>query len=443
MFRPNNRVEDDRFGRDTCLKILVQKFGGTSLQTPAARKCAVKHVLKALKSGYAPVVVVSAMGRAGDPYATDTMLNWIADHGGRMPSRELDLFISCGEVMSAAAMCGLLCEEGIKAIALTGAQAGIRTNSEYGNAQIVSIDPAPIRSRLLEGFVVVVAGFQGTDVNGNVTTLGRGGSDTTATALAAALQAERVDIFTDVDGVLTADPRIVDEAQRLDVISYAEICNMAHHGAKVIHPRAVEIAMQAGVPIRVRSTFSDGFGTLVTSPERIKQANSRIVDRHVTGITHVSQITQIQITAPPGRYDLHLEVFKTMAQHHISVDFINVSPSGVVYTVLEKDAEKASALLRQFGYEPTLTPHCAKVAVIGGGMNGVPGIMAKIVEALTEEDIRILQSADSNTTIWVLVKEEQAVNAVRALHRKFSLHFEHLFNPTGEPAFGNTQEGGA
>ena len=132
------------------MKILVQKFGGTSLQTPAARKCAVKHVLKALKSGYAPVVVVSAMGRAGDPYATDTMLNWIADHGGRMPSRELDLFISCGEVMSAAAMCGLLCEEGIKAIALTGAQAGILRTANTGYAQIVSIDPAPIRSRLLE-----------------------------------------------------------------------------------------------------------------------------------------------------------------------------------------------------------------------------------------------------------------------------------------------------
>lgn len=400
----------------------MQKFGGTSLATSTGRKRAVEHVRSAFQSGVAPVVVVSAIGRKGEPYATDSLLSWIAAYGGHVAPREVDLLLSCGEIISAATMCGLLRKAGLNAIALTGAQAGIRTNGQFGNAQIVAVDPSPIRNKLAQGYVVVVAGFQGEDEEGNVTTLGRGGSDTTATALGAALKAERIDIYTDVDGILTADPRIVDEAKRLDAISYAEICNLAHHGAKVIHPRAVEVAMQAGVPIRVRSTFSDGEGTLVTSPDRMERLERRIQDRPVTGIAHASHITQIQITAPQGRYDLHLEVFKAMALNRISIDFINVSPAGVVYTVWENEAERAAVLLKQIGYEPTLTPRCAKVAVIGGGMNGVPGIMAQIVEALTEEDIRILQSADSNMTIWVLVKEEQAANAVRALHRKFLLH---------------------
>ncbi|MNI29764.1 Aspartokinase 2 [compost metagenome] len=273
-----------------------------------------------------------------------------------------------------------------------------------------------------QGKVVIVAGFQGKTSLNESTTLGRGGSDTSATALGASLQADYVDIFTDVNGILTADPRIVEDAKPLSQVSFSEICNMAYNGAKVIHPRAVEVAMQANIPIRVRSTFSKDQGTLVTSMDAIKHMDIEFKDRHVTGIAHFAKITQIQVSAMEGQYDLQLQVFKTMAQHQISVDFINVNPSGVVYTVFDHEAKRAVQLLEELGYEPKALSGCAKISVIGGGMNGVPGIMAHIVESLTEEDIRILQSADSNTTIWVLVRGEDMVGAVRALHKKFGLH---------------------
>jgi aspartate kinase len=197
---------------------------------------------------------------------------------------------------------------------------------------------------------------------------------------------------------------------------------MAHHGAKVIHPRSVEMAMQANIPVRVRSTFSKDEGTLVTHQTAAIASDHHVRDRFVTGIANFANITQISVKAEEGQYDLQLQVFKAMAQNRISVDFINVNPSGVVYTVFDHESDRAVLILRDLGYEPSITSGCAKVSIIGGGMNGVPGIMAFIVEALTERDIRILQSADSNTTIWVLVQGSDMENAVRALHHKFQLY---------------------
>lgn len=404
------------------MKILVQKFGGTSLSNVEARAQVLEHIQDALAQEYKLVVVVSAMGRKGEPYATDTLIDFINQNGNHLPPREKDMLLCCGEIISAATLCSLLCAKGIPASALTGAQAGITTNNDFGNAQITSIQPARILELLEAGQVVIVTGFQGQTKTLDFTTLGRGGSDTTATALGAALKADIVDIFTDVDGILTADPRIVEDARRLSIVSYSEICNMAHHGAKVIHPRAVEVAMNASIPIRVRSTFSKDPGTLVTHPDAISQDRNAIQDRFVTGIASFSNTSQIQVAAGEGVYDLQLQVFKAMAQHHISVDFINVNPSGVVYTVYDHELDRAVQILNDLGYKPQCTSNCAKVSIIGGGMNGVPGIMAQIVEALTEEDISILQSADSNTTIWVLVEGVDMVRAVRALHRKFELH---------------------
>jgi aspartate kinase len=416
---------DNRLSKETGdleMKILLQKFGGTSLSTAEARAHVIEHIQDALQQNYKLVVVVSAMGRKGEPYATDTLLDWISSNGGRLASRERDMLLCCGELISAATLCSLLGAAGIHASALTGAQAGIITNNDYGNAQIVSIRPNRILELLQEGTVVIVAGFQGETETHDFTTLGRGGSDTSATALGAALGAEMVDIFTDVVGILTADPRIVADAKPLPVVSYMEICNMAHLGAKVIHPRAVEVAMHANIPVRVRSTFTKDSGTLVTHPNAIKSDSGRVHDRFVTGIANVANITQIQVFAREGSYDLQLNVFKAMAQQRISVDFINVNPSGVVYTVYDHEAQRAVDTLENLGYEPHLTPQCAKVSVIGGGMSGVPGIMAHIVEALTAEDIQILQSADSHATIWVLVRGVDMVKAVRALHKQFELY---------------------
>jgi len=406
------------------MRILVQKFGGTSLSTVHAREHVIAHIKDALDRRCKLVVVVSAMGRKGDPYSTDTLLELVAQNGNSLPGREKDLLLCCGELISAATLCGLLHARSIPATVLTGAQAGIVTNENFGNAQIVAIRPQRIIECLKQGQVVIVAGFQGVTVHNDVTTLGRGGSDTTATALGVALGAETVDIFTDVNGIFTADPHIVEEARPLSSVSYSEICHMAYHGAKVIHPRAVEIAMQANLPIRVRSTFSRDTGTVVAGNSATGKGSS-VQDRYVTGIAHVPNLTQIRVSAGEGRYDLQLSVFKAMAREQISVDFINVNPSEVVYTVFDEQAGRAVSILREMGYEPDYLSNCAKVSVIGGGMNGVPGIMARVVEALTEKDIPILQSADSNTTIWVLVRHSDMARAVRALHDKFELHNLH------------------
>lgn len=401
------------------MRILVQKFGGTSLSTPEARQHVIRHIREALSLGYKLVVVVSAMGRKGDPYATDTLLDLVRQNGDSLPARERDLLLCCGETISAATLCSSLNGEGIPSAVLTGGQAGIVTSDDFGNAHILTIHPARIHDILEQGKVAIVTGFQGKTANDDATTLGRGGSDTSATALGVALKAEIVDIFTDVGGILTADPRLVENARLLPQVSFSEIVNMAHNGAKVIHPRAVEVAMQANLPIRVRSTFAEDEGTLVANFDALKQERNEVRDRFVTGIAHVPNVTQIAVPNPNAGFDMQVRVFKAMAERQISVDFINVNPSGVMYTVFDYEGKRAEAALQEMGFEPRLTPGCAKVSVIGGGIHGVPGIMAHIVEALTDEDISILQSADSNATIWVLVQGTDLVKSVKALHRAF------------------------
>ncbi len=229
-----------------------------------------------------------------------------------------------------------------------------------------------------------------------------------------------VDIFTDVEGVMTADPRIVSDARALETMSYNEICNMAYQGAKVIHPRAVEIAMQAKIPIRIRSTYSDSEGTLVTSG--LSGQGMDVSERLITGIAHVSDVTQIRVAAKEGQFDLQENVFKSMAKSGISVDFINISPGGVTYTVNDDAADEADDVLCGLGYKPELRRGCSKVSAVGAGMTGVPGVAAKIVSALSGENVQILQSADSHTTIWVLVKNEDMEKAVNALHKMFQLN---------------------
>ncbi|UOF89406.1 aspartate kinase [Fodinisporobacter ferrooxydans] len=403
------------------MRILVQKFGGTSLATEEMRLKAVEHVEAAIAEGYRVVVVVSAMGRRGDPYATDTLLSLVS-HSDALAKRELDLLMSCGELISGVVFAGMLRKRGRETSVLTGEQAGIVTSDDFSNAQIQTIRTARILQEMEKGRIVVVTGFQGATADGETTTLGRGGSDTTATALGVALDAEYVDIFTDVEGIMTADPRIVDEARQLKRVTYTEICNLAYLGAKVIHPRAVEIAMQKNIPIRVRSTASQDAGTLVTSATDVMEG-SRLTDRVLTGVTQTANVTQIRISrTPDSPFDLPLRVFDAMANNEISVDFINVTPNEILYTVTDMEAEKAIRLLKQSDIAAEIRPGCAKIAAVGAGIHGVPGVLAKIVEALTEQEIEILQTADSHTTIWCLVRGEDMVAAVRALHQKFALH---------------------
>lgn len=376
---------------------------------------AVEHIEDAIAKEYQVVVVVSAMGRRGEPYATDSLLGTI-DESDQVSARDLDVLMSCGESISAVVFASLLRARGHQVTVLNGGQAGILTNDQHGNARILEIRPKRILDALQNGHIVVVMGFQGASPDGDVTTLGRGGSDTTATALGVALNAEFVDIFTDVRGIMTADPRIVTDARMIHRVTYTEICNLAYQGAKVIHPRAVEIAMQKNIPIRVRSTHSKDEGTLVTNSWTVMES-SVLTDRYITGVTQTANITQIQIA---GEGISRLNIFELMAANGISVDFISVAPDRIAYTVADSDATRAVNLLESRGLEPTVLPDCAKVSVIGT-YTGMPGIMARIVDALASEGIRILQSADSHNTIWCLVRRSEMEAAVRALHDKFGL----------------------
>ncbi len=402
------------------MKVLIQKFGGTSVRDTHVRQHAIKHVKNAIDNGYKVIVVVSAMGRYPDPYATDSLLQLIGENTTRLSSKEKDLLLSCGETISAVVFSNELLSQNIESIAITGAQAGIITSSEFGNAQIKQIQNQHMTSLLYQHDVVVVTGFQGRNEDYEVTTIGRGGSDTSATALGVAMNAEYVDIFTDVHGIMTADPRLVSKARKLDKISYTEICNLAYQGAKVIHPRAVEIAMQANIPIRVRSTMELDEGTLITTEDHA-DANGSVNDRYVTGIAYVDHLTQIRVEDQSENSNLHVEVFKAMAEAGISVDFINISPSSVVYTILNKYEEKAVHVLKDLNIIPILNQHCAKISLVGAGMSGLPGVTSKIVQTLSQQHIPIFQSADSHRTIWVLVKSEHLQTAINALHVAFQL----------------------
>ncbi|NLB17519.1 MAG: aspartate kinase [Syntrophomonadaceae bacterium] len=406
------------------MRILVQKFGGTSLATTELRSRVCDIVESNREAGYSLVVVVSAMGRDSAAYATDTLINLVKEVNPDPLRRELDILLSCGETIAGVLLANQLTALGIPATFLSGEQAGIRTDGNYGNAHIRYVSPAKLIESLDKGLVVVVAGFQGVGENGDLTTLGRGGSDTTACALGIALNAEFIDIYTDVEGVMTADPRIVDNARLLDSINYNEICQLARDGAKVVHPRAIEIAMQKGIPVRIRSTFSDSVGTTVSNQIYSLDEPVKIVsDRLITGITYTSNIAQIKISLNglENKNSIELMVFKSMAEAGISVDFITVQQEAITFTVNSEKAMHTKMVLNSLNLTPDIECNCAKVAVVGAAMTGIPGVMYKVVEALADNDISILQSGDSYTNIWCLVKQEDMKKAVRALHDKFEL----------------------
>ncbi|NLL52038.1 MAG: aspartate kinase [Peptococcaceae bacterium] len=406
------------------MRILIQKFGGTSVASPERRAQAAVKISEAVGKGYSPVVVISAIGRSGDPYATDTFIKMVTSIYSEVPKRELDLLMSCGEIISGAVMVSTLQSLGLEAVLLTGGQAGIITNDCFGDAKIIQIKQEKILKHLEEGKIAVVTGFQGMTEDGQITTLGRGGSDTTAAAIGVALNAEAIDIYTDVEGIMTADPRIVEEARILDVVTYNDISNLAHQGAKIIHPRAVEIAMQKNIPLRVKCTFSDAPGTLVTNMQPdMAEGSDLIGDRIITGIAHTPNITQIKINIEDedSKTQAVKRIFKGMALADISVDFISVQQDKILYTVRDEIGDRAVSILKNMGFEPEAFPNCAKIALVGGGIADVPGVMADMVETLADNDVEILQSADSHTTIWVLVKKEHMVAAVQSLHKKFQL----------------------
>lgn len=399
-------------------RIVVMKFGGTSVATAEGRAAIARRVLEAQEFDRAPVVVVSAMGRAGAPYATDTLLSLV--DGLPADPRERDLLAACGEVVSAIVIAHELRAAGVAARAFTGAEAGIGTDSIHGNAGVTDIHPGPLQRALSEGAVPVVAGFQGIAADGSTTTLGRGGSDTTACALGVALGAESVEIYTDVDGVMSADPRTCDAAEVLDVIRADELFQMARAGARVVHTPAAELALASGLSVRVRNTYTDHPGTLVAD---IASYTPSAVG---TAVTCASGIARVRVSLPAGEgADGHMSaqtrVYRAMADAGISLDMFTPAGENLFFTVSGRALDAASATLTRLGLPHEVTPSLAKVTLVGAAMHGVPGVMAAMAEHLSAAGVDVLQTADSHTTISVLVSAADADTAVNALHQGFDL----------------------
>ena len=401
------------------MAVVVQKFGGSSLASPELREKALNKVLALRAANADIVVVVSAMGRQGDPYATDTLISMLKQ-AGTVDKRDLDIMMACGEIMSAAIMASTLRRAGIKAIALTGWQAGIVTDKTFGDARIITVETDYLRSLLATGVVPVVAGFQGASDGGEITTLGRGGSDTTAAAIGVALNAQCIEIYTDVEGIMTADPRIVPEARVLVALDYSEVFQMASQGSKVIHPRAVELAMQKNIPLIIKSTFSDAPGTTITNTVLYEQKKGK----YVTAVAHITRVAQVVIETPGDDGSIEYDIFHRLADAGVSVDLINVSPAEKKFIIVEDAAESASEVLKDLGVNVSIRPGCAKISVIGAGMRGIPGVMAKVVAALREARVRILQTSDSHLTISVLTDEQDLERATKSLHHHFKLGSE-------------------
>lgn len=396
------------------MRIIVQKFGGTSIGTQDGRTKAVEKITAAQAEGFSPVVVVSSMGRLGDPYSSDTLQGLVQATGAQISRHDMDLLLSCGDIVSAVMIVQTLEAAGMPAIALTGSQAGIITDERFGEAQVVDVIPDRILRHLGEGKVVVVTGFQAASRSGDITTLGRGGADTTAALLACALDAEAVEIYTDVDGVMTSDPEIVPEARILRRLNYREICELATNGSNVIHPKAVEMMRDKAIPVRVRNTFSKDEGTLIADGS---------VSRIVTGLAQQPGLAQVFIRPEEGPLSPldSVRVFKTLAGAGISVDMNSVSSDRITFVVKQNTLERTLMLLEPFAYRLETAAHCAKVSLVGAGMQETPGIMAQVVEAMHQAGIAIIQTADSEITISCLIGEDDVNRAVQCLHREFGL----------------------
>ncbi len=399
-------------------QIVVQKFGGTSVATPEGRAALCARVRLALEAGRAPVVVVSAMGRKGAPYATDTLLSLIADFD---PSpREVDLLAACGEVVSAVVVAHELRAEGVPATAMTGADAGVLTDDCFGDASVLRVDPRALTAALEAGMVPVVTGFQGVTSSGQTTTLGRGGSDTSACAIGAALGALAVEIHTDVEGVMTADPRACDGVKVLDAIQYEELFQMARTGAKVMHAPAAETAMAAGVPVWVRSASGDSPGTLVTDAEHMLAGRA---GRVATAVSHAEGVARATVTLPAGegRTASLTAVFREMAGAGVSLDMFTPLGNALAFSFDGTRLADVRGILDALGLEQRIEPDLATVTLVGAGMHGVPGVMARIAASLADAGVDILQVADSHYTISVLVEGSASHLAISALHNEFGL----------------------
>jgi aspartate kinase len=414
--------------------LVVQKYGGSSVADASGIKRVAQRIVNTKKAGHEVVVVVSAMGDT-----TDELIDLANEVSPLPPGRELDMLLTSGERISMALLAMAIAKLGHEARSFTGSQAGVITDSSHGKARIIDVAPGRITSALGEGAIPIVAGFQGVSQSSkDVTTLGRGGTDTTAVALAAALEADLCEIYTDVDGVFTADPRIVRGARRIPRISYAEMLEMAACGAKILHLRSVEYARRYNIPIHVRSSYSNREGTWVAESARHGAEGSEMEQPIISGVAHDRSEAKITIVGVPDKVGEAAKIFQAIAKAEINIDMIvqNVSAAAtgrtdISFTLPRTDGQTAIAALRQLqeevGYERLLyDDQIGKVSLIGAGMRSHPGVSATFFAALAEAGVNIEMISTSEIRISVIVNDSDVDAAVSAAHKEFDLDTEEV-----------------
>lgn len=400
--------------------IVVMKFGGSSVADATCIKRVAGRIVDARKAGHPVVAVVSARGDT-----TDDLIEMAREISDNPPAREMDMLLSSGERISAALLAMAIYELGYEAISLTGSQAGIVTDTVHTKAKILDIRPVRISKAIEEDKIVLVAGFQGVSTDKDVTTLGRGGSDTTAVALAAALGAEVCEIYTDVEGVFTTDPRIVPEARKLDSISNEELLELAASGAKVMMARSVEVARRYDVPLHIRSSFTTAPGTWIGQDE------NKMEQAIISGVTYALDDAKVTIKGLPDKVGVAARIFSTLAKAHVNVDVIiqNVSSDGaadISFTASEDDLPKVASVLESlrgeidFGSYDT-DKDVAKITLVGAGMKTYPGVAAKMFEVLAENGINLEMISTSTIKISCVIRRQHVETAVKALHAAFQL----------------------
>ncbi|CAM3059904.1 aspartate kinase [Saccharomonospora xinjiangensis] len=406
------------------MALVVQKYGGSSLESADRIKRVAERIVATRKAGNDVVVVCSAMGDT-----TDELLDLAQQVNPVPPEREMDMLLTAGERISNALVAMAISAQGAEAWSFTGSQAGVVTTSVHGNARIIDVTPSRVTEALEQGYIALVAGFQGVSQDTkDITTLGRGGSDTTAVAVAAALNADVCEIYSDVDGVYTADPRIVSNARKLDTIPYEEMLELAASGSKILHLRSVEYARRYGVPIRVRSSYSDKPGTTVTgSIEEIPVEQALI-----TGVAHDRSEAKITVTGVPDHAGAAARIFRVVADAEIDIDMVlqNISDTAgrtdITFTLSKANGPKAVSELEKIKEELDFSAvlyddHVGKVSLVGAGMRSHPGVTASFCEALAKVGVNIEIINTSEIRISVLIRDEQLDDAVRAIHEAFEL----------------------
>jgi len=402
------------------MALIVHKYGGTSVGTTERIRAVAERVVKAKKEGNRIVVVVSAQSGM-----TDKLIAMAHEVAADPHGREYDMLVSVGEQISAALLAMTIQEMGCKAISFTGGQVGIMTDSAHTNARIQEIETSRVMEKLDQDNIVIVTGFQGVDIHGNITTLGRGGSDTSAVAIAAVIQADLCEIYTDVDGVYTADPRVVTDARKLEKISAEEMLEMANLGAKVLQSRSVEFASRYKVPLCVRSSFNNEPGTMIV------QETEEMEEIKITGITLARDQARVNVFDLPDRPGIVAKIFKAVSVEGVNVDMIVQAKNAmggpdVSFTVEKAGAGKARAAIEGITSElqtpaPSIEEDMAKVSAIGIGMRSHAGIAAEVFESLGNAGINIEMISTSEIKISCLVSQDKAEEAMRALHAHFNL----------------------